>query len=600
MEKHLAACLNNCGFVSTEHMLEDPVKPFIFLMDMSMLGVGIGFDTLGASRSNLEAGKGVPVYGPLEDAPDDVYTRFVVPDEREGWVESVRLLLDSYFSKKEAGNPPLRFDYSKVRPEGAPLRSFGGTASGPAPLQRLHGKIRDTLEGLRGKYLTVTAITDLMNHIGTCVAAGNIRRSAEIAFGEHDSQEFLTLKDYDKNPQRATFGHASNNSIFAPLGMPFTEVMRQVAKNGEPGFAFMENSRAYSRMGDPADHKDTEVKGANPCMEQSLESYELCCLVIGFPMAHSTYEDFAATLRCAFLYAKTVTLGKTHWPETNRVLLKNRRIGFGLSGLANFVDNRGLHLLKQWCQAGYQVVQQCDREFSSRWGIPLSRKTTCVKPDGTVTLLTGDTPGMSYPESRFYIRRVREREGSPALLAAQAAGYRTNRVTPQEDPTGKTWVVLFPVRAPEGVRTAHDVSPAEQLCLAAFMQEHWADNQVSCSIGFPRSRWGEVAHLMDYFQYRLKGVSFLPYDDDSGLPPYADLPCEPVTEENWRAMHAELVGPSCKPLDFQRATHAFLERKRKRTSSSATEEDDNNSLDATGEVGCTTDKCERKILKVRA
>ena len=121
-----------------------------------------------------------------------------------------------------------------------------------------------------------------MNLIGKCVVAGNVRRTAEIVFGEADSQEYLDLKNYEVNPHRAEYGWTSNNSIFAELGMDYTEACERVKLNGEPGFAWLENMQNYSRMNNGPDYKDHRVKGGNPCLEQSLESYELCCLVETF------------------------------------------------------------------------------------------------------------------------------------------------------------------------------------------------------------------------------------------------------------------------------------------------------------------------------
>ena len=154
-----------------------------------------------------------------------------------------------------------------------------------------------------------------MNVIGRCVVAGNIRRSAEIAFGEAADQEFIDLKNYDKNPERMNYGWVSNNSIFADVGQDYSEIASRIAKNGEPGLAWLENMRKYGRMMDPPNNKDIRAAGGNPCLEQTLESFEMCCLVETFPDNHETIEEFKETLELAFLYAKTVTLGlPKQWP----------------------------------------------------------------------------------------------------------------------------------------------------------------------------------------------------------------------------------------------------------------------------------------------
>ena len=272
-ERGLYAALNNCAFVSTNNLKEDLAKPFCFLMDASMVGVGVGFDTKGAEQ--------FVVRGPKEDREHETY---VIPDTREGWVESVRRLLDSYF----LGITSVDFDYSKIREEGAPIKGFGGVSSGHKPLKEVHKAIRECLDKNIGEPISVTTIVDIMNLIGKCVVAGNVRRTAEIVFGDPQSEEYINLKNYKKNPHREMYGWTSNNSVFAELGMDYTDIAERIKDNGEPGLAWLENMRGYGRMKNGHDHKDHRAAGGNPCLEQTLESYELCCLVETFPDNHDS------------------------------------------------------------------------------------------------------------------------------------------------------------------------------------------------------------------------------------------------------------------------------------------------------------------------
>jgi ribonucleoside-triphosphate reductase (thioredoxin) len=519
-EKMLYAALNNCAFVSTQGMRGDPSRPFCFLMDAAMLGVGVGFDTKGAEDDGCIV-RGVSTRRP--SAP------FVVEDTREGWVSSVKALLDAHF----LGRPFPDFDYSHIRPAGSLIRGFGGVSSGPEALRKLHSDMQAVLGPLAGQPLTSRAITDLMNLIGLCVVSGNVRRTAEIALGRHDDTAFLDLKDFSKNPERAAYGWTSNNSIFAELGMDYEGACSRVVKNGEPGFAWLDNMRRYGRMGDPANDKDSRAMGGNPCLEQTLESYELCCLVETFPNNHESLEDFQRTLKFAYLYAKTVTLGRTHWPLTNRVLLRNRRIGCSMSGIAQFVAAHGLEELRRWCEEGYLTIQEYDRMYSDWLAIPRSIKSTSVKPSGTVSLLAGATPGMHYPESRFYIRRVRLPASSDLIQPLQDAGYHVEPAVHEKD----TVVVSFPVDVGEGVRTLDKLSMWEQLSLAAFLQRHWADNQVSCTVTFdPLLEGSQLPAALEYFQYQLKGVSFLPRSTNE----YPQMPYEACSEEAYHRMVAKL------------------------------------------------------------
>lgn len=519
-EKKLYAALNNCAFVSTGTLKEDLAKPFCFLMDASMLGVGVGFDTKGEGQ--------IIVKGPNPIRQIEI---LIIPDTREGWVESMRLLLESYF----LGTGVIQFDYSKIRPAGEPIRGFGGVSSGHEPLKEVHEEIRKVLSKNVGSPITTTTIVDIMNLVGKCVVAGNVRRTAEIVFGDPDDDEYINLKNYRINKHRESYGWTSNNSVFAELGMDYTDIAKRINDNGEPGFAWLENMRRYSRIRNGRDDKDSRVAGGNPCLEQSLESYELCCLVETFPNNHEDLEDFKRTLKYAYLYAKTVTLGKTHWPDTNRVMLRNRRIGCSISGVAQFIAQRGLHTLKEWLKEGYDTIQEWDCMYSDWFAIPKSIKTTSVKPSGTVSLLAGATPGLHYPESRLYIRRIRLSKYSPLIPPLKKAGYKVEPAFASED---TTVVVEVPIDIGEGVRTLKEVSMWEQLSLAAFLQKYWADNQVSCTVTFdPKTEGKNVANALNFFQYQLKGISLLPRHEEGA---YKQMPYEEITEKKYNELVKKL------------------------------------------------------------
>lgn len=536
-ERGLYAALNNCAFVSTEDIKDKGASPFQFLMDASMLGVGVGFDTKGAGK--------LIVKSPDRRRRADPY---IIPDSREGWVESVGMLIDSYL----IGTPEVKFDYHQVRPAGQLIKGFGGHSSGAEPLEEAHEEIREVLEKNSGRPLTERTIVDIQNILGKCVVAGNVRRTAEISFGDPYSEDYLDLKDYKKNPDRESFGWTSNNSVFAELGMDYKEIEKRIRINGEPGLAWLENMKDFSRMNGTRDHKDRRAAGGNPCLEQTLESYELCCLVETFPERHKDLDEFLRTLKFSYLYAKTVTLGETHWPETNRVLLRNRRIGNSMSGLAQFVTHRGLDELIKWSEEGYNTIQKYDGVYSDWLTIPKSVKTTSIKPSGTVSLLAGATPGIHYPESEFYIRRMRIANGSPLIEPLKDAGYKIEPCFGSEDSTS---VVEIPVHVGEGIRSLSQVSMWEQLSFAALMQKHWADNQVSCTITFdPEKEGSQIADALNYFQYSLKGISFLPKLDGGA---YNQMPYEEISKERYKEYMNRLT-----PVNFSKiaAVEAIPER----------------------------------------
>jgi len=561
-----SAALQNCAYVSSEGIGEDFADPFCFLMDMSMLGVGVGSDTRGVGKVRLIR---PPVSGVFE-----------VPDSREGWVELLRVCLNPFAGK---GAYPEVIDYSKVRGRGEPIRTFGGTASGPKPLQTLIGGVSRILmpKGARVEFdvpydeptgtigqvkvkfrgrrepmptrISSSQIVDVFNYIGKCVVAGGVRRTAEIMFGEPDDQEFVTLKQDQKalNDRR----WASNNSVFAYVGMDYSNIVPSIAKNGEPGLCWLENGRAFSRMNGVPDNKDWRMMGTNPCGEQGLESHELCNLVETYPGHHDDYEDFERTLKMAYLYAKTVTLIPTHVPRANAVMQRNRRIGCSMSGIAQAREKLGRRTFLQWCGRGYDYVQRLDHIYSDWLGIPLSVKTTTVKPSGTVSLLCGATPGIHYPHSKFYIRHIRVQNTSPLVAACRAAGYM---VVP--DPyADDTSVIAFPVKEKHFRKGKEEATIWEQFVNAADMQKHWADNQVSCTVTFSEAEERDLQPCLEAFEDQLKGISLLPNaavkktrKNKKGKeePVYKYPPYQTITEAEYLAMAARV-----KPIEFVGDTH---------------------------------------------
>lgn len=253
-------------------------------------------------------------------------------------------------------------------------------------------------------------------------------------------------------------------------------------------------------------------------------------MVETFPNHHETLQDYKTTLKYAFLYSKTVTLLPTHWPNSNKVMMRNRRIGTSVSGVAQFLAKHSMEEFRHWMDEGYKHLRRCDEMFSGHFCVPRSVKITSVKPSGSVSLLAGATPGVHFPISNHYIRRVVLANTSPYVEKLRNAGY--NVVESAYDPKHSV-VVEIPVSLGENVRTLENVSMWEQLHMAAFMQKWWADNQVSCTVSFDRETEGpQIAAALKFFQYDLKGISFLPKDNTA----YPQMPYEPITKEKYEEL----------------------------------------------------------------
>lgn len=266
------------------------------------------------------------------------------------------------------------------------------------------------------------------------------------------------------------------------------------------------------------------------CCEQSLEDGELCNLVEVFIDKHESLEEYLETLKYAFLYAKTVTLVMTHDKETNEIIKRNRRIGVSISGVAQFLAKNSLDTLKCWLEIGYKKLQYYDSIYSKWLEIPESIKITSNKPGGSVCCVVGSTSGLSDPISRWMIRRVRMDLSNELLNVYEKNGYNVVRNIEHEENTG---IIEIPIDMGEGIRASKDVPMWEQLSRCAFFQKHWADNQVSATIMFDREIEGtQISKALDYFQYQLKGISFLPRSNSG----YKYMPYEEITEEVYNNM----------------------------------------------------------------
>lgn len=532
-ERNLFAALFNCMVISTQNIKDDPSFPFAMMTDASMCGIGVSFDTRGADLISIK--------GVNKNRKKESYT---IPDTREGWVESVKILLESYF----LGLGEIEFDYSQIRGPGILLRTFGGRSSGPEPLKDLHLFIKDSLNENTGNKLSSRLITDIMNNIGKCIVSGNVRRGAQLACGNQDDEDFIDFKNYSINPDREDFGWLSNNSILVELGTDYSKYVDRICDNGEPGFLWLENA-ANGRLTDIKSKKDNKVLMTNPCGEIFLEDMEQCNLAETFIFNHKNIEEFKTTLKYAYLYTKTVTLGELHWPESNRVTLRNRRIGCSMSGIAQFIDEYGVNELKKWCKEGYLILKDYDSLYSDWFCIPRSIKLTTVKPNGTTSLLAGVTPGLHFAEYDYYIRRIELSNNSELLIPIEKAGYK---VEPKFGNEKTTVVVEIPIKKTSDVRTVNNVSLWEQMSIAALLQNYWADNSVSITVSFdPKKEGDQIDKALNYFQYQLKSVSFLPRKKERA---YKQMPYEAITEEHYNELISKI-----KPVKFKEIHNEIAE-----------------------------------------
>jgi ribonucleoside-diphosphate reductase alpha chain len=492
--------LNNCGAVDTTD-LSDAVD---WLCDGLMCGVGVGFNLAWRGEVN-----------PVDKTkPID----FVIPDSREGWVESVRLLIESYTKHGDW----YKFDYSAIRPYGAPIKGFGGIASGPQPLIDCHISIEKSLDDYStGKYDASRTTADICNKVGVMIISGGVRRSAEICLGSPDDETFLNLKNYEINPERMNYGWTSNNTAILSKPEHFEgldKIAKRIVDNGEPGICNLINMQKYGRYGQEMPDKATLC---NPCGEIGLENKELCNLAEVFPTRCESEEIFYKAIEFATYYSSTVALLPCHRAETNAVIARNRRIGVSLSGIADYLVTISAAELTKRLRKGYKLVRRINAQLAAEAGVPASIRVTTVKPSGTISLLSGNSSGLHYPTFKYAIRRMRVAQNSPICKVLMDAGV------PNEPDVVSTNTQVFEFPIDQGdTRQASDVSAWEQFALLAQLQREWSDNMVSCTVYFDKVKEGpQVERMLAQFAPLIKSVSMLPHSDEGEYPqmPYSRI-----------------------------------------------------------------------------
>ena len=510
-----AASLNNCYFVNIES-----IEDFEFLFDHLMLGGGVGFSV---ERSKIhefpKVRSGVSISHERSNDAD-----IIVPDSREGWKRILHAVLKSYFYTGKS------FSYSTIliREFGAPLKTFGGTASGPGALIDGIADICKVMENRAGKKLRSVDILDIANIIGRVVVSGSSRRSAQIAMGDPDDILFLRAKNWGSGNVPGWRAN-SNNSIYAD---GYDEIMSELWKgydgSGEPyGLLNRKLARSVGRLGEKK--ADPSIEGFNPCAEIALGDGESCNLATVFLPNIESLKQFKEISRLLYLVQKQITTLRYPYPKTNRIVAKNRRLGQSITGVLQCSKEQ-----LTWLSPVYEYLRDLDAEYSDANGITRSVRLTTVQPSGTLSLLPGVTPGIHPAYAKYYIRRVRFGAADPLIEACRKRGYN---VVPEVGIDGREdhtkWVVEFPAQSPEGAVLAADMTAVEQLEWVKRMQTEWADNAVSVTVYYRTEELSEIkSWLKDNYDDSVKSVSFLLHADHN----FPLAPYEEIDEETYNAM----------------------------------------------------------------
>ena len=506
-------CMYNCSYLP----VDDP-KSFDEAMFILLCGTGVGFSVERQFVSKLPE---IPELFVSE-------TTIVVKDSKEGWAKALRQVLALLW----AGEIP-QWDIGLVRPAGAKLKTFGGRASGPAPLVELFNFVITTFKNAQGRKLSSIECHDIMCKIGEVVVVGGVRRSAMISLSNLSDDRMRHAKSgawWENDPQRAL----ANNSVSyteKPDAVSFMREWMALVESGS-GERGVFNRQASKKQAEKNGRRDPNYEfGTNPCSEIILRPNQFCNLTEVVVRATDSMEDLERKVRLATILG-TIQSTYTKFPYLRKVWNKNteeeRLLGVSLTGIMDnslmTIKNKGLEKTLEHLRG---ICVSTNAEWADRLGIPVAAAITCVKPSGTVSQLVDSASGIHARHSPYYIRTVRGDNKDPLTQFMSDQGIPNEPCVMKPD---QTTVFSFPVKSPTKAVVTEDMTAIEQLETWLMYQRHWCEHKPSVTINVRKDEWFEVgAFVYKYFD-EMSGVSFLPYNEHT----YQQAPYQEVDKDQYK------------------------------------------------------------------
>ena len=518
----------NCSYIAV-----DRVQAFDEILYVLMNGTGVGFSVERQYVSELP---------PVSDEFHHTETTITVADSKLGWAKGLKELVGMLY----VGQIP-RWDLSKVRPAGAPLKTFGGRAAGPEPLENLFNFAVDIFKGAAGRKLSSLEAHDLVCKIAEVVVVGGVRRSALISLSNLSDDRMRHAKSgqwWNENGQRALANNSACYSEKPDIGI-FMDEWKALyeSKSGERGIF---NRESAVMMAAKNGRRDTSFEfGTNPCSEIILRNREFCNLSEVVVRASDNRESLLEKVRLATIlgtFQSTLTNFKYVSSSWKKNCEEERLLGVSLTGIMDSPLTNGAEgELKKLLEELKGIVVSTNAEWSKKIGINQSTATTCVKPSGTVSQLTDAASGIHARHNPYYIRTVRGDKKDPLTKMMSDEGF------PVEDdhlnPT-HTAVFSFPMKVEKGAVFRSDKTAIEQLELWKTYQEHWCEHKPSVTISVKENEWLEVgAWVYKNFDY-MSGVSFLPFSEHT----YKQAPYQDCEEKDYE----ELLNRMPKNVDWSK------------------------------------------------
>ena len=511
----------NCSYIP----VDDP-KAFDEAMHILMCGTGVGFSV---ERQYVNQ---------LPDVPDKLFdseTIISVKDSKEGWAKALRMLLALLYS----GEIP-KWDLSKLRPAGAPLKTFGGRSSGPAPLDDLFKFTVNLFKNAVGRKLTSIECHDIMCKIGEVVVVGGVRRSAMISLSNLSDDRMRHAKAgawWERNVQRALSNNSAVYTEKPEVGVFLSEwTALYESKSGERGiFSRAASKKVAVRNG----RRDANHEfGTNPCSEIILRPYQFCNLTEVVVRASDTLDDLLRKVELATILG-TFQSTLTHFPYLRKIWQKNtedeRLLGVSLTGIydSKMLNNYKDKELPARLEKLRQKAVETNKEWAKKLGIPQSAAVTCVKPSGTVSQLTDTASGIHPRHDPYYFRRVRSDNKDPLTQ------FLKDFKIPSEPDVMKpdnTTVFYFPIKAPKNSIVTKNLSAIDHLEMWKVYREYWTEHNPSVTINVHEDEWIEVGAWVYRNFDSIGGISFLPAVEHS----YKQAPYQEVTEREYLELLAKM------------------------------------------------------------
>src|SRR5579864_3542218 len=508
----------NCSYLPVES-----IDSFAEALLISMAGCGVGF--------SVES-QYVEHFPRVQRQRGGVRLRHSVEDSAQGWAAAVRLGLQSWFEGSD-----VEFDYSYIRPAGAPLRTKSGRASGPGPLKTMLEFARSRLLARQGMHLRPIDAHDLMCMVGNAAVSGGVRRTAMISLFDYDDLEMRLCKSGDFEHDNSQRWNANNSAVWPERGLDQIQVMEQVldmvkSQRGEPGI--FNRRAALDLIPDRRKNFGYQEYGCNPCGEITLRKYELCNLSIAVARNEDTFESLKEKVEAASIIGTIQSLA-TYFPDLRQVWKQNceeeRLLGVDITGQMDSPLTHNPSVMQQLRAHATEV----NRQFAERLGINQSTAITTVKPSGNSSQLLNCSSGLHARWAPYYERNVRVAATSSIFKVLRDAGVPMDPENGQTRDDANTWVIHFPMKSPDGAITRKDRGAIEQCNYWLHNKVNWTDHNPSCTITYKPDEIVELTKWIWENRDYIGGMAFLPSFDAQ----YAQLPYIEISKEEYERRIAE-------------------------------------------------------------